>query len=102
MHDAAASFAATSMARCTALVSSVRPILDGRQHDSDPNGERAPANVEAINSEAGSQWLAEITEFNQYGSLVEWATLSVVLADCWTFRENSISTGFTHGVEMPL
>jgi hypothetical protein len=34
-------------------------------------------NVVVINSETGSQGLAEITEFNQYRSLVEWATLSV-------------------------
>ncbi len=26
-----------------------------------------------INSEAGSQWLANVTEFHQYRSLVEWA-----------------------------
>lgn len=34
-------------------------------------------NVIAINSDTGSQWLAEITEFNQYRSLVEWAARSV-------------------------
>jgi cobaltochelatase CobN len=34
-------------------------------------------NVVAVNSETGSQWLAEITEFNQYRSLVEWAARSV-------------------------
>ena len=34
-------------------------------------------NVVAINSGSGSQWLAEITEFNQYKSLVEWASRSV-------------------------
>jgi predicted metal-binding protein len=34
-------------------------------------------NVIAINSESSSQWLAEITDFNQYRSLVEWAARSV-------------------------
>jgi hypothetical protein len=31
----------------------------------------------AINSESGSQWLGNITHFNQYRSLVEWAARSV-------------------------
>src|ERR1700751_3304936 len=34
-------------------------------------------NVVVVNSEAGSQWLGNITEFNQYRSLVEWAARSV-------------------------
>ena len=33
-------------------------------------------NVVVINSEAGSRWLANITEFGQYRSLVEWAARS--------------------------
>lgn len=34
-------------------------------------------NVVVINSAHGSQWLANITEFNQYRSLIEWAARSV-------------------------
>jgi hypothetical protein len=34
-------------------------------------------NVVEINSESGSQWLANITHFDQYRSLVEWAARSV-------------------------
>ena len=34
-------------------------------------------NVIAINSGSGSLWLAEITEFDQYRSLVEWSARSV-------------------------
>ena len=34
-------------------------------------------NVVVIHTEDGSQWLANITEFNQYKSLVEWAARSV-------------------------
>lgn len=34
-------------------------------------------NVVVVNSEAGSQWLGNITQFNQYRSLVEWAVRSV-------------------------
>jgi predicted metal-binding protein len=34
-------------------------------------------NVVAINSETGSTWLGNITDFNQYRSLVEWAARSV-------------------------
>lgn len=34
-------------------------------------------NVVVINSAGGSQWLANITEFSQYRSLVEWAATSV-------------------------
>jgi len=34
-------------------------------------------NVVEINSEDGSQWLGNITHFNQYRSLVEWARRSV-------------------------
>jgi predicted metal-binding protein len=34
-------------------------------------------NVVAIHSEAGSQWLGNITHFGQYRSLVEWAVRSV-------------------------
>jgi hypothetical protein len=30
-----------------------------------------------INSEAGSQWLGNITDFKQYRSLVEWAARSM-------------------------
>jgi cobaltochelatase CobN len=33
-------------------------------------------NVVAIHSEAGSQWLGNITRFDQYRSLVEWAVRS--------------------------
>ena len=34
-------------------------------------------NVVVVNSETGSQWLGNITEFNQYKSLVEWAVRSM-------------------------
>lgn len=34
-------------------------------------------NVVTINSETGSQWLGNITDFNQHRSLVEWAVRSV-------------------------
>lgn len=34
-------------------------------------------NVVVVNSDAGSQWLGNITDFNQYQSLVEWAVRSV-------------------------
>jgi hypothetical protein len=34
-------------------------------------------NVVVIHSKEGSQWLGNITEFNQYLSLVEWATRSI-------------------------
>ena len=34
-------------------------------------------NVVVVNSEAGSQWLGNVTDFNQYRSLVEWAARSV-------------------------
>lgn len=34
-------------------------------------------NVVVVNSESGSQWLGNITEFNQYRSLVEWAVRSM-------------------------
>lgn len=35
------------------------------------------ANVVVLNSEAGSQWLGGITEFNQYRALVDWAARSM-------------------------
>jgi len=35
------------------------------------------SNVVAVNSEAGSQWLGNITRFDQYRSLIEWAARSV-------------------------
>ena len=34
-------------------------------------------NVVVVNSVAGSQWLGNVTEFNQYRSLVEWAVRCV-------------------------
>jgi hypothetical protein len=34
-------------------------------------------NVVVVNSDAGSQWLGNITEFNQYRALVDWATRSM-------------------------
>lgn len=34
-------------------------------------------NVVAVNSEAGSVWLGNITDFNQYRSLVDWASRCV-------------------------
>lgn len=34
-------------------------------------------NVVVIQSETGSLWLANITDFNQYRTLVEWAARSV-------------------------
>jgi cobaltochelatase CobN len=34
-------------------------------------------NVVEINSEAGALWLGNITDFNQYRSLVDWAARSV-------------------------
>ncbi len=34
-------------------------------------------NFVVVNSDAGSQWFGDITQFNQYLSLVEWATRSV-------------------------
>jgi hypothetical protein len=34
-------------------------------------------NVVVVNSDAGSQWLGNITEFNQYMALVDWATRSM-------------------------
>jgi cobaltochelatase CobN len=34
-------------------------------------------NVVVVNSEAGSQWLGNITHFDQYRSLIEWAVRSV-------------------------
>jgi cobaltochelatase CobN len=34
-------------------------------------------NVVELNSEEGSQWLGNITQLNQYRSLVEWAVRSV-------------------------
>ena len=34
-------------------------------------------NVVEINSDAGSHWLGNITDFNQYRSLVDWAARSV-------------------------
>lgn len=34
-------------------------------------------NVVVVNSEAGSQWLGNITEFGQYESLVDWAARSM-------------------------
>jgi cobaltochelatase CobN len=34
-------------------------------------------NVVAVSSEAGSLWLGDLTDFNQYRSLVEWASRSV-------------------------
>jgi cobaltochelatase CobN len=34
-------------------------------------------NVVVVHSESGSQWLGNITQFNQYRSLVEWACRSV-------------------------
>ncbi len=34
-------------------------------------------NVVMVNSESGSQWLGNITHFNQYRSLVEWAARCV-------------------------
>jgi cobaltochelatase CobN len=36
-------------------------------------------NVVAVNSEAGSFWLGNIDQHNQYRSLVEWATRSVAV-----------------------
>jgi hypothetical protein len=34
-------------------------------------------NVVVVHSEAGSQWLGNITRFDQYRSLMEWAVRSV-------------------------
>jgi hypothetical protein len=34
-------------------------------------------NVVVVNSDAGSQWLGNITELNQYRSLVDWAARSM-------------------------
>jgi hypothetical protein len=34
-------------------------------------------NVVEVNSEAGSKWLGNVTNFDQYRSLVEWASRSV-------------------------
>ncbi|HEY4048967.1 MAG TPA: (2Fe-2S) ferredoxin domain-containing protein [Acidobacteriaceae bacterium] len=34
-------------------------------------------NVVVVNSASGSQWLGNITEFNQYRSLLEWAARSL-------------------------
>jgi hypothetical protein len=34
-------------------------------------------NVVVVNSEGGSQWLGNITDFSQYRSLVEWAVNSM-------------------------
>jgi hypothetical protein len=34
-------------------------------------------NVVVVNSEAGSQWLGNITDFNQYRALVDWAARSM-------------------------
>jgi hypothetical protein len=34
-------------------------------------------NVVVVNSESGTQWLGNITEFNQYRSLVDWAARSM-------------------------
>jgi hypothetical protein len=34
-------------------------------------------NVVVVNSHSGSQWLGDITEFNQYRALVDWATRSM-------------------------
>jgi hypothetical protein len=34
-------------------------------------------NVVVVKSDAGSQWLGNITEFNQYRALVDWATRSM-------------------------
>ena len=51
-------------------------------------------NAVAINSEAGSLWLGNLTDFNQYRSLVEWASQSVeagqVLELPREFRENQL------------
>jgi hypothetical protein len=33
-------------------------------------------NIVVVNSDSGSQWLGNITEFNQYRSLVDWAVRS--------------------------
>jgi predicted metal-binding protein len=34
-------------------------------------------NVVVVNSDSGSQWLGNITDFNQYRSLVDWAARSM-------------------------
>jgi cobaltochelatase CobN len=34
-------------------------------------------NVVVVNSESGTQWLGNITDFNQYRSLVDWAARSM-------------------------
>ena len=34
-------------------------------------------NVVVVNSDSGSQWLGNITEFDQYSALVDWATRSM-------------------------
>ena len=34
-------------------------------------------NVVVVNSDSGSQWLGNITEFDQYSALVDWATCSM-------------------------
>jgi hypothetical protein len=34
-------------------------------------------NVVVVNSDAGSQWLGNITDFNQYRALVDWAAQSM-------------------------
>ena len=34
-------------------------------------------NVVVVNSDSGSQWLGNITQFNQYSALVDWATRSM-------------------------
>jgi hypothetical protein len=49
-------------------------------------------NVVVVNSESGSQWLGNITEFDQYCSLVEWAVRSMEAGQLldlpWEFREH--------------
>jgi len=57
-------------------------------------------NIVVVSSETGSQWLAESLNSISSGRWWNGLRYQLKLADCWTFRENSISTGFTHGVEV--
>ena len=44
-------------------------------------------NVVAISNERGTQWLGEISQFNQYHSLVEWAVASVNAGELLTLPD---------------
>jgi len=58
-------------------VAKARPAQPFSTHGKRLRGTCDVPNVVEINSEAGSQWFGNITEFNQYRSLVDWAARSV-------------------------